>query len=280
MTAEAAAEYLAKLLSRPVTSHTVLRLSSAQRARFGGWLNSHGMGDGGASLGSEFTLNSLFSGTPPAGNLVRIEDVRTRPKDDALPELGVDIQSISELMANIKDGDLKANPEMVNLFTLREISYAQSRPNTAETLTGVFAAKEAIRKCRRGPALSPEEFRNIEVLPDTDGQPKASGYQISISHSSDFAVAVALRMPPAPVVPCQPSMQVPKVSGGSSWLYFGLLINALLMGMLLVVLVLILFRYQVLNLGALPTHPDPGAQRIAAAPIKRLFIALPGVLMR
>jgi phosphopantetheine--protein transferase-like protein len=241
MTSETAAAYLANLLSKPVTSDTVLRLSSAQRARFRGWLNSQGLGDGGALLSGEFTLNALLTSAPSAPIPLRNDRINSRPETDIFPKLGVDIQSISELMKNIESGDLKANHEVLHLFTLREISYAQSRPNPLETLAGVFAAKEAIRKCRHGSAISPEEFRAIEVLPDADGQPTAAGYQISISHSGDAAVAVALLLPPLTAAPTPSTIEPPRAPGGMRWLFVGLIVNSVLM---IILLILVLLRHE------------------------------------
>jgi hypothetical protein len=84
--------------------------------------------------------------------------------------------------------DPKLDPEMLAMFTMRELSYAQSKPNPAQTLAGIFAAKEAVLK-------SSNEHANIsklEVLPNLDGKPLIEGYAISISHSKDYVVAIAI----------------------------------------------------------------------------------------
>lgn len=202
----AAADYLGKLLNRPIAADTVLRLSSAQRARFNAWLHGQNLRVDDKMLAREFTLAGLLTGAPAtAGAAAAAPPAAAAPGASPLA-LGVDIQSISELMAGAQGGDLKADPELLRLFTLQEISYAQAKAVPAETLAGIFAAKEAMRKCIGEPTLSAEAFRALEVLPDAAGRPVASGFEISISHSGDFAVAVACRMA-ANTLPSAPPTQ-------------------------------------------------------------------------
>lgn len=110
-------------------------------------------------------------------------------------DVGIDIQAIDELMAGVANrDDFKGDPELLRLFTMRELSYAQSRPGPSETLAGLFAAKEAMRKCLGGASIDAEAFRALEVLPDEYGRPVAAGFSLSISHSGNFAIAVANRV--------------------------------------------------------------------------------------
>ena len=104
--------------------------------------------------------------------------------------IGVDIQSIQELFANCKNLDDLIFPNNPNgFFTQVEVSYASTKPNPKETLTGLFAAKEAILKC------SNYEFQKVNDIcfhfHDKNG-PSFDGYSVSISHSGDNVVAVAV----------------------------------------------------------------------------------------
>lgn len=234
--AAAAADYLGKLLNRPVTADTTLRLSSAQRARFNGWLHNQGMVADAARLAGEFTLTALLSG---AGSAVAAAGAAppSAVSSSTAGALGIDIQSISELMAGKRGNDFKADAELLRLFTLQELSYAQARPHPGETLAGLFAAKEAIRKCIGGPTLSTEAFRALEVLPDDSGRPVAAGYDISISHSGDFAVAVACRTRAQAEVPALPAVAAWPVSAAAAtaaaptarWLPLALLATTLVL---------------------------------------------------
>ena len=57
-----------------------------------------------------------------------------------------------------------------------------------QTLTGLFAAKEAILKC----SIQEISLTDLEILPDITGRPNIEGYTVSISHSLDYAVAIAI----------------------------------------------------------------------------------------
>jgi hypothetical protein len=75
--------------------------------------------------------------------------------------IGVDIQSINELFPISLESDFKDRDDFKSIFTMRELSYAQSRVDMRQTLTGIFAAKEAISKCQHGEI----NLFDIEVLP-------------------------------------------------------------------------------------------------------------------
>jgi hypothetical protein len=83
--------------------------------------------------------------------------------------------------------DPKDDPELLALYTFKELSYAQSKPNPLQTLAGLFSAKEAIIKCSK----QKKNFADIEILPDENGRPYTPDFLISISHSVDYVVAIA-----------------------------------------------------------------------------------------
>ncbi len=192
--------YLGTLLGRPLTTDTALRLSSAPRARFKVWLHGQGVKRNDKLLAGEFTIAQLITGetaAPVAPASVTAPGSAFANEHSGIPSsalsLGVDMQSVDELMAGVNRSDFKADPTLAGIFTARELSYAQSCADPAETLTGLFAAKEAIRKCLGGPPISADAFQAIEILPDEHGRPTTGGHAISISHSGGFAVAIACR---------------------------------------------------------------------------------------
>ena len=68
------------------------------------------------------------------------------------------------------------------------MSYAESKKDVYETLTGIFAANEAIIKASSGKVKTLNE---IELKWESK-VPSFSSYSLSISHSERFAVAVAI----------------------------------------------------------------------------------------
>ena len=186
------ADYLSQLLDRRISPDDWVRLSSGQQARAGGWLIERGISiaDLRSRLSTPFQPTILLEGgtaavpSAPSG-------YPERPIERAIANLriGIDIQRIDELLPVDVGFDLKASSELNAIFTLREISYAQSRPTPLETLSGLFAAKEALRKCDATLLALP--LAEVEVLPGASGRPEFPGFALSISHSGGFAIAVA-----------------------------------------------------------------------------------------
>ncbi|PHV69813.1 holo-ACP synthase [Sporanaerobium hydrogeniformans] len=91
-------------------------------------------------------------------------------------------------------------------FTEKEQAYFFKKQYKAETIAGIFAAKEAISKAF-GTGFRTFSLIDIEILPNTLGKPTATVYnnakellqelgakeiQVSISHCKEYAVAYAL----------------------------------------------------------------------------------------
>jgi phosphopantetheinyl transferase (holo-ACP synthase) len=189
------AEYLSRLVGRGVAVDEALNLSSGQQARAAGWLAERGFAPPQlrAQLGGRFTPAGLL-GAGEASRPLTTPRPGPRPRSvgrtRAAHRVGIDIQRVEEVVPSEALADLKSSAELAAIFTMREISYAQSRPTPAETLCGLFCAKEALRKC--DPALLEQPLTEIEVLPDEHGAPRFDGYALSVSHSGGFAIAVAV----------------------------------------------------------------------------------------
>jgi phosphopantetheine--protein transferase-like protein len=214
MSTAAATEYLGRLLNRAIEPGTVLRLSSAQRARFGAWLQTQGIAGKDAALTAPFSVETLVLDATETPDPPARAPASTQPVPAHAPStsLGIDLQSVTELLADVDVKDLKGNAELRQIFTLRELTHAEARPAPLETLAGIYAAKEAIRKSMGGAALATDVFRAIEVLPDQHGKPTAAGFDVSISHSGGFAIAVACR---SAQVPAETAEKSPGSSAGA-----------------------------------------------------------------
>lgn len=116
--------------------------------------------------------------------------------------IGTDIVEISR----IREAALRHPAMWDKVLTPREKSYCQTKANGYQCLAGRFAAKEAVLKAL-GLGLSGVSWRDIEILPDEQGQPQVSIYgklldrsrelrikkiNLSISHSREYAMAVAI----------------------------------------------------------------------------------------
>ena len=87
------------------------------------------------------------------------------------------------------------------VYTFRESEYCFSKPNPATHFAGRFAAKESIKKCLfSSETISSIGFNQIEIISKSNGAPyvslienlKIKDIQLSISHETDYAVAMAI----------------------------------------------------------------------------------------
>lgn len=76
------------------------------------------------------------------------------------------------------------------VFTEKEIEYARSKGDFAQTFAGIFCAKESIIKAW-GCGFP---FQEIEILHDENGKPYCKDQKIfiSISHCKEYATAMAV----------------------------------------------------------------------------------------
>jgi len=187
-----AKEYFSKLLNYAIDDSKVIKLTSGQSARAHTWLISNSFNVTGLSLSNGFTLRQLDENQatmrPSSSSIsTKSEKLNGSAFEYKIELIGIDIQSIDELFPAGLPADPKEDTELLAIYTLKELSYAQSKPSPLQTLTGIFAAKEAVQKCSR----HMRQCAQIEILPDGGGRPCTEGYSLSISHSKDYAVAVA-----------------------------------------------------------------------------------------
>ena len=149
MSAQITLEYLSKLLNKPITEEIEVTLSSAQKSRVHGWLIKNGISFNEPVLAQKFTVIELLRGgiaegvsQPPShSNVLSLASL-----DMGSLQIGIDIQRVDELFPQGLSSDPKADQELTQIFTVKELSYAQSKVDPAVTLTGIFCAKEAIQK--------------------------------------------------------------------------------------------------------------------------------------
>jgi phosphopantetheine--protein transferase-like protein len=185
-------EYFSKLINKKIDDNAIVCLSSAQKARAHAWLSSNDYVFEDDLLNHRFSVSQLMGrnvvGIAPGKHKKEIGSSKNDFRGSDFSLVGIDIQSISELFPSALPVDSKADKELSRMFTIKELSYAQSRECPEQTLAGIFSAKEAIQKCS-GVNL---KLSTLEVLPDEDGRPRSPGYSISISHSGDFSIAIAI----------------------------------------------------------------------------------------
>jgi phosphopantetheine--protein transferase-like protein len=193
MNHEKLASYLQRLTGNPVDQHSLLRLSSAQRAALTSWLRREGIPYAAAALSlPAFTISDLLepggeivpkpaaNRTPPAASRSRSLVSRLR--------VGIDMEQTSSLPDAL---DYREHEFYRDNFTPAEIAYCLQRSDAKNSLCGLWAAKEAIIKALGDDAGEP---RTLEIGHDASGKPTCLLGELSISHSGDFCIAVFVAM--------------------------------------------------------------------------------------
>lgn len=101
--------------------------------------------------------------------------------------IGIDIEHISAMpIVN----DFREDAFYKMNFSAAEISYCILQSNPYASFAGLFAAKEAIVKANNSYKSQP--FNTIVIEHLEDGKPFHNHYQLSISHTNDLAICVAV----------------------------------------------------------------------------------------
>jgi phosphopantetheine--protein transferase-like protein len=193
------ADYFARLAGCDVTPETSLQLGSAKIGAAESWLRRQAIVYNRPVLASgRFTLAQLLAIAEVEGASSAATEPpppQANPRTDG-PAVGIDIEARSSLPDT---DDFRTHPFYADNFTARELAHCLERPDPKESLCGLWAAKEAIRKLHGAPGIA-TSLKAIEIVYDRSGQPSFSGVGLSISHAGEFAVAVAFR-PTALVIP-------------------------------------------------------------------------------
>lgn len=102
-------------------------------------------------------------------------------------QIGIDIESIDNLP---KTNDFRNEGFYTDNFSEKEIAYCILQPNAYASFAGLFAAKEAIVKANN--QYKNSKFNQLIITHNAEGKPTFEGVNISISHTNDSAVAVAV----------------------------------------------------------------------------------------
>lgn len=102
-------------------------------------------------------------------------------------QIGIDIESIDSLP---KTNDFRNVGFYTDNFSEKEMAYCILQPNAYASFAGLFAAKEAIVKASN--QYKNTKFNQLIITHNAQGKPMFEGVNISISHTIDSAVAVAV----------------------------------------------------------------------------------------
>ena len=113
-------------------------------------------------------------------------------------EIGVDVEKVSRFEGKNLEKD---NHFLKSIFTDKELKYSFSDKKAAQHLCARFCAKEAVIKTLKDIKNSDIQYKDIEILNNEDGSPYVNFskyadliFKISLSHTSEYAVAFVIRI--------------------------------------------------------------------------------------
>lgn len=146
--------------------------------------------------------------------------------------VGIDIENISAMP---EVNDFREDAFYTMNFAPAEIAYCILQTNPYASFAGLFAAKEAIVKADN--SNQGKTFNTILIDHLPDGKPVYPGFQLSIAHTNQTAVAIAIKNIPLPT----PSNALPANISGNSTFPSLIAVAALLVA--LFALILFIFRH-------------------------------------
>jgi phosphopantetheine--protein transferase-like protein len=193
--------FLERLLGEPVDPAGRIAVSSTQRAQIVAWLNAQGI----TADFNRFKANLMSVQEMLAGGSEATSSAAPAPRP-AIPPLrpvapvvagaaplglGVDLQARTSMP---EASDYRADPFYSTNFSARELAHCIGQGDPLESLTGLWAAKEAVIKAGAASPVKPGVLGDIEIVHAASGAPSYPGCLISISHEAGMAVAVCVRL--------------------------------------------------------------------------------------
>jgi len=200
MIEDKAIAYLSRLTGSPVTRNQTVVLNSLHRAAFSAWLSKESAPSSFLeAIARPFTVEGLFNSSQK--ELISSAPASKEPNAPAFARevrgaifgIGIDIENCKTLP---EVSDYRAHEFYTANFSSAEIAYCILQPSTCTSLTGLWAAKEAIVKSG-AVRTSAGGLRDVEILHDGVGRPSFPGCLLSISHTEQAAIAVAVWLGPA-----------------------------------------------------------------------------------
>lgn len=152
------------------------------------------------------TATAASTGLSTVAYGANIAGIAATSNGAATAAIGIDIE---ETLAMPRVNDFRTEEFYKMNFTPEEIAHCILQRDPYASFTGLFAAKEAIVKASGLASAVP--FNTIRITHSPEGKPLHAEFQLSISHTGQLAVAVAVKaggstvsqwVPPAsPVLP-------------------------------------------------------------------------------
>lgn len=219
-----------KIPAEQITAHTVIDRSAVASS-----IILHRMYAQLANAGfaiNDYTVIKTFGQLTTGGTEreVSITDPSVINENTNEPSIGIDTENINSMPVV---NDFRAEAFYTMNFAPAEIAYCILQTNPYASFAGLFAAKEAIIKADNSFQNKPFHTIIIDHLPG--GKPVYTGFQISISHTNQTAIAVAVKN----ISSASSPLSAVNNTGGNSTLITSAAVAAFLLSLLTLVLFIV-----------------------------------------
>jgi len=146
--------------------------------------------------------------------------------ENSFVNIGIDLEESSNLP---RVSDFREDTFYQDNFTSEEIAYCSLQSDPYASFTGLFAAKEAIVKANNSFLNKP--FNVIQIKHTLSGKPSHDNFHLSISHTSNHAIAIAISIQnpvSQPVNISEPLIYIPERKTNSTFLIWTMILSLLL----------------------------------------------------
>jgi hypothetical protein len=133
--------------------------------------------------GYDISFSELLNKDSQFTKKSNIEITNTLITSPTVSQIGIDIQEISELPDSV---DYWEDEFYKSKFTPEEIAYCVVKDNPKQSFAGLYSCKEAIIKSDNN-----LNWQNINIEHDENGKPFYNNFNLSISHSGIYTIAIA-----------------------------------------------------------------------------------------
>jgi phosphopantetheine--protein transferase-like protein len=137
--------------------------------------------------------------------------------------VGVDIEAVSAMPVT---GDFREDAFYTMYFSPAEIAWCILKPNPYASFAGLFAAKEAIVKADN--KYKKTVFNQIIITHTEEGKPLHASFQLSIAHTEELAIAIALPNTEAAERTAQPAVYANNQATTAPAVWLAILLSLLL----------------------------------------------------
>jgi phosphopantetheine--protein transferase-like protein len=201
--------FLSRLTASTIAPDQRIVLRSAQRAAFESWLGKEGIQHSAGNLMS-FAVSELCGRVPvedvSAPQWLHVNNPIENLAFGEIAGVGIDTEDLASMP---EADDYREHEFYRDHFTTEEVVYCIQQADPKASFCGLWAAKEAVIKAG---GAAQKGMRAINISHDSSGRPTFSECLLSISRTTNSAIAICIRLSKSKTAVALPSLPPPSLA--------------------------------------------------------------------